>query len=596
MIKFFNIYNYFNLVKKMSNYLDEILTKGYKHLHNHLIAVQKSRTYLDQCQYIKLLSYSDMANIILEVRDVIMKKVIESLPTEKSNVLFILGGTGAGKSSTFCYLRGDKMIKDGSNYNSASDSTLIGYDNMRSETFLPTIGKVNDLYIVDFPGFNDTNGQIVCLGMEFAYKALITKYQPKILLIEAINNTEGRFSAITKLGILLSRLLVNKEDCLLGLAKYTKSVDYINLKHEEIEQRQTLKDSISMDEALIRGRIKLMIDLNIPNFKPELEKLEEKLEIMVQENEKKLQLPLDETETKIINRKNILETEHEFLNQTGLKLHRLIRLIDLNDEANRQLCFEMISNSNPVYVNPEHKLSVDDSCMLDEKFACLLKTIEATEDYIHKFNNIDELKNAITKSSLLDIIVSDSYPEIGKLMHLYEIDSAIVHKYDMKIIDRCLKKYKTDIIISMDIHLIERRLGKNQEYQKLFEEIYKIRDYILNLSELIPPSEKSSTDPTINNIFMLKHEVSWALLRNETKLLASIITDGLYKSDKLFVLPTWAIVHLNLPSDLPNNYIKLTISSNWQIDDINACYNDLCNIYKTISTKVDINNFIKNKN
>ena len=53
--------------------------------------------------------------------------------------------------------------------------------------------------IVDFPGFNDSRGELVSLGMELALKSLIKKYTPKILLLESITNTDGRFNEICEL-------------------------------------------------------------------------------------------------------------------------------------------------------------------------------------------------------------------------------------------------------------------------------------------------------------------------------------------------------------------------------------------------------------
>ena len=68
-----------------------------------------------------------------------------------------------------------------------------------SSTFLPNGEVVNDFVFVDFPGFDDTNGQLISLGMEFALKSLIKKFEPKILVLEAITNNEGKYAAAAQL-------------------------------------------------------------------------------------------------------------------------------------------------------------------------------------------------------------------------------------------------------------------------------------------------------------------------------------------------------------------------------------------------------------
>ena len=111
------------------------------------------------------------------------------------------------------------------NYESKKEQNqnLIGHSKTTSHTFLPNIEVVDDLVIVDYPGFEDTNGAVVTLGMECALKALIKEYQPKILLFEAITNTEGRSTALVKLSGRLERLFGNKEIAFLDSLSTQKS-------------------------------------------------------------------------------------------------------------------------------------------------------------------------------------------------------------------------------------------------------------------------------------------------------------------------------------------------------------------------------------
>ena len=65
--------------------------------------------------------------------------------------------------------------------------------------------------IVDFTGFADSHGPIVDLGIEWAFKALVKKFRPQVLVLEAIINHEGRYAAAAILGRRLGLLLENKK-------------------------------------------------------------------------------------------------------------------------------------------------------------------------------------------------------------------------------------------------------------------------------------------------------------------------------------------------------------------------------------------------
>ena len=97
---------------------------------------------------------------------------------------------------------------------------------IRLSTFLPNVEVTKEGAIVDFTGFADSHGPLVDLGIECAFKALVGQYPPQVLVLEAITNHEGRYAAAANLGRRLSRLLDNKENCLLGMTKYSKDVDF----------------------------------------------------------------------------------------------------------------------------------------------------------------------------------------------------------------------------------------------------------------------------------------------------------------------------------------------------------------------------------
>ena len=83
---------------------------------------------------------------------------------------------------------------------------------------------------MDFPGFHDSHGELISIGMELALKALIKKHDAKILLVESITNTENRFAEIGDLARNMKRIFRNKEECLLGMTKYRVAYNYKKVK------------------------------------------------------------------------------------------------------------------------------------------------------------------------------------------------------------------------------------------------------------------------------------------------------------------------------------------------------------------------------
>ncbi|MGR3973983.1 MAG: hypothetical protein QRY72_05405 [Candidatus Rhabdochlamydia sp.] len=107
-------------------YLQEILDAECLDLYDHLIKMKKISTSAERENEEKELSFSSFSHIILEFRKVVLAKAEKLIP-QGSHPLFLLGDTGSGKSTTFCYLRKDPMILENRNYHSqALGDHLIG--------------------------------------------------------------------------------------------------------------------------------------------------------------------------------------------------------------------------------------------------------------------------------------------------------------------------------------------------------------------------------------------------------------------------------------------------------------------------------------
>ena len=240
-------------------YFDELLDCGFIHLYDHLVHMKTIASHENRRAEIEKMTFSQLSHVVLEVREAIIQTVESSIPFGSDNIVFLLGPTRAGKSTAMCFLRGDKMVLKPAPqncYESQSDrGRLIGHSETASCTFLPSVEALPDLVLVDFPGFDDTNGQLISLGMEFALKALVKKYQPKILLLQAITEKERGFKAAAELGSRLSRLLANKEHCFVGITKYSQDSNFRDIKAIEEQQKRERLASLTQEEGSLNAQV-----------------------------------------------------------------------------------------------------------------------------------------------------------------------------------------------------------------------------------------------------------------------------------------------------------------------------------------------------
>jgi flagellar biosynthesis GTPase FlhF len=93
-------------------YLDELLGR-YMHLYDHLMLMKALSTRLDRASENEKITFSQLSHVVLETREAIIRKVESSIPADCHDVLFLIGGTGAGKSTTLSFLLGEVMeLKD----------------------------------------------------------------------------------------------------------------------------------------------------------------------------------------------------------------------------------------------------------------------------------------------------------------------------------------------------------------------------------------------------------------------------------------------------------------------------------------------------
>jgi flagellar biosynthesis GTPase FlhF len=85
---------------------------GLKLLDAHLKTMASFETRGEREEYIKKMSLEKMAQIVLAAREAFIKHVDEAIPPFNSlPILFLIGATGAGKSTTLSFCQENNLMK-----------------------------------------------------------------------------------------------------------------------------------------------------------------------------------------------------------------------------------------------------------------------------------------------------------------------------------------------------------------------------------------------------------------------------------------------------------------------------------------------------
>ena len=438
-----------------STYLEEILERGYLSLYNHLIEMQTLKDRYARLEACQKISFSDLSRIVLEVREAIVKTVEEGIPTyrEGAAIFFLLGTTGAGKSTALAFLRGDKMVLQGVHHLSqGADHEIISDSLTHSATFLPNIEtcKYDQIY-VDFPGFDDTNGPLVSIGIELAIKRLTALYQPKIIVFQSITGKEDRYRAASELGRRLKRLFAKPENCILGLTKYSHGAHFQRIR--EIEERtRGMLASLDREIADIKKDIQLLESLSQITEPEDIEAIltwkRKRLSVIEEERQRASQGHLAE---KASVEGQIEEIEQAFLRETGLR--QLIRFVDLERPDRLQELFHDLfaSKLGPATLRKKMSLEPSDRHFLEERFEkSLMLDLNAKKDHPLDFDNFEQFTQRLFETSLTNII-TPWCSEIGQFLHLPEMDKNFVRAIDNKIIEASSRNYMRAVIAGSGI-------------------------------------------------------------------------------------------------------------------------------------------------
>ncbi|MGR3912245.1 MAG: DUF4116 domain-containing protein, partial [Candidatus Rhabdochlamydia sp.] len=535
------------------SYLEEILHKGFFHLYDHLIAMKALSTKIERTAAIKNLSFSSFAKIILEFREAVLSQTENMISSQNTNIVFLLGNTGSGKSTTLCYLRGDQMIFQDNAYESSMDrGHLIGSDGETSYTLFPNIAVKDDLVLVDFPGFVDTHGEVITLAIELTLRALTRKYAPKIILLIPITDTESRFEHVHLLGKRLERILGTLDNCLLGLTKYSKDMDFIEIKKIEEKQRKKLF-SPSKEEENIIHQIKALEPFaeSVPTIQAQVDQHKERLSKLQELRPSPSTHQLPDTEKKSKYYQKLLQKEEAFKKHSGI--NHVICLKDLTDQTQLEEILKTFSSQKSIpLTHRDNQLDSTDKDLLEFLFENNLKNVIASQENrsILSLNasatsdskdtlskGVEAFEQSILETSLIHTILAKSHEEIGKFLHLEEMDIMIVKEYDKKVITDCIQGCIDEVILGLLVtEGIIKKLEKTYSKQQSKEAQHEwslLKSYILTLTKGLPQEADEK-----------KVKEAWESLQKEHQ-------ERLQGTEKELTPPGWLKKILFIPLGIP---------------------------------------------
>lgn len=522
---------------KFPSYFDELLELGCVELCDLLF---KIRAGLDADKAEAALTFPQIAHIILETRNAFIQRIKSSIP-KGARVLLLIGLTGSGKSTSQRVLAGDKMQKNTKNfYDSLSDKgDQIGKDGRNSCTFLPNIEVIQDVAVIDFPGFYDTNGKIVALGIKLALKAVCKEFNPQILVVESITNSAGKYKLAGDLKEDLDRLfLAPKETLKLGITKYAKHDAVVKI--QEIEMQQLLAE-----EQRLEGRIEGAIEDKVPEER--ILQLKQQL-LALRSTREQRALSLPDTADKAAQRANLKQDENDLKASIGLE--DPIRFDKLEDPKCFDDCFQRLikkpGNNEPgkkVLLNPENKLDDNTEKSLIEHFEnSHAQGINQGTKKI-KLKKAEEFEREVYETSLIKTVFSDSEPEISEFVHLPEMDPNFVGLLDEKIVDSCITQYIDAAVGTLNEGFIKKLVAEakgkvpEEKIKELEKSLTGLKDYVKGLLGI--PLENSQAA-----------EAQWKVFSDKCKA-------SLDEVEKRFGLTTLAFVGLCIPLGIPYGIFHL---------------------------------------
>ena len=216
-----------------------LLDSGLCSVLEYILDGEYSRT--DDDIIIESLPLSEIAQIILDTKNAIVEYVTSKIPENRDKeVCFLIGKAGAGRSTSLCYLCGDKIKKTSTpSYHFTSEERPELIEEFNICTFLPNIDEARGVQFVDFPYLDSGSKLLIEIGIQSAFKSLIEIYHPKILIIQNNPTYHGATEKARKLYDELEKLL-GKENVIKTVLFINKNLNYVTTQEKEEEEEKML--------------------------------------------------------------------------------------------------------------------------------------------------------------------------------------------------------------------------------------------------------------------------------------------------------------------------------------------------------------------
>ncbi len=504
-------------------------TNNQLHLLKHLKDNRTMRARNDREAAAQTASFSTISHVVLETRAAIIERVEKYLETQADNpeLLFLLGGTGSGKSTTYCFLRGDEMVRKDVKFESKNDAeNAISHSLTESCTFLPNLQRNGNLVLIDYPGFDDSNGPLVNLGIELALKDLLKRHPSKILVVESVTNTEGRYANIDKRGAQLSRILGDKSNCLVGLTKYTSEHHYFEIEKLQKKLKEPSPEEVAASSSLatLNKLLADQADLTQEQKERILDKIEYQKERLAEAAQNR-EADDGKIREEIKRHEEAIEKTEELICK-HIGINSLVRFDDLLDPQAAQNILDRASSDEvkPVLANPELKFdSNTEQLLLNRLENELLEKLHAMHLIEHCENGEELVRNAVDHGLICTITGQDS--AINQFLNLPEFDPELATKFDKILITRTLEKE-----IDAACALFNFDQLNNSSLEEPRNNLVKL---ILGLKGTVPDTPEMQR-------------------REWNKLHAS------HRHQKQHKPPKWATEALQIPAHGPRGLLKLT--------------------------------------
>lgn len=440
---------------------DDLIASDSTKLLDHLI---KMRTLdnRNKCEEeIKKMSFTDVIQVILQTKKAILSKSL-AIPENCPDILLLIGNTKSGKTTTYFYFLEDEMQynKSDFSYSSKKDREgLIGSDQTRSCTFFPNIQFNSQGHcIIDFAGFEDSNGPPIACGTEQAVISLILKSHPSVLVLESLANKENAYKAVAAQGQLLERLLgkKGKESCTLGYTKYSQNTSFQVIQQIKEKQKEQLETKRELEEDLK--------EFTKSKNEEMIRKKTERINKINEEEAKNSQLIAQ-------HESEINKIEKAISNQIGISAENALKLDTLETKLSSEEMEILLSRKLTHNILEDYHLDPNHEKLIMELFDRDLK--ENKLKFSFNFKDFDGFIECVKKSSLISTLTEQTNPEIKELLHSPEMDPLLAINMDLKIVESTIKTFMHYFMTQIDVNSIQTFIQKAPDKAGKLEILWK---------------------------------------------------------------------------------------------------------------------------